>query len=168
INRFRISLSVYSNCACKERGSGWMQIKHTFLFTLILGLAWTMYVFAYASGPDPGQNGLFGQDCTSCHVGRANPGTLSISVSGLPASWTAAQIYPLTVTVPKPTGSRVYGFQLSVVSDSTNQQAGSLARGTNVQVICGNGAGTPLYPGMNCSSGGAIQFAEHLTAGTSN
>src|SRR5260370_31407279 len=122
-----------------------MQIKHTFLFTLILGLSWTMYVFAYATGPDPGMNGLFGQDCTTCHSSfRVNSGSGAISITGLPASWTAGQIYPLTVTVPKPSGSRIYGFQLSAVVDSTpNQQAGSLARGTNVQVVCGNGAGTP-------------------------
>jgi hypothetical protein len=146
-----------------------MQIKHTFFFTLILGLLWTVYAFAYSTGPDPGENGLFGQDCTSCHSSfRVNSGSGTISLTGLPASWTAGQIYALTVTVPKPSGSRIYGFQLSAVADSTNKQAGSLARGPNVQIVCGNGAGTPVYPGMNCGSSGAIQFAEHISAGTSN
>ena len=51
-----------------------MQIKHTFLFTLILGLAWTGYLFAYVLGPDPGMNGIFSnaQTCSSsgCHTGN--------------------------------------------------------------------------------------------------
>jgi hypothetical protein len=146
-----------------------MKIKHTFLFTFILGLIWTMYAFAYSTGPDPGENGLFGQDCTTCHSSfPVNSGSLAVTLTGVPATWTAGQTYALTVTVPKPTGSRDYGFQLSAVSDSTSQQAGSLARGSNVQVICGNGAGTPVYPGMSCSSSGAIQFAEHISAGASN
>src|SRR2546430_2535168 len=120
-----------------------MQIKHTFLFTLILGLAWTMYVFAYASGPDPGENGLFGQDCSTCHgPSKVNSGTGALSLSGL-TSWTPGQTYALTVTVPNPSGSHAYGFQLSA-------QAGKLLPLTgSVQVICGNGAGTPVYPGMN-------------------
>src|ERR1051326_8198418 len=116
-----------------------MQIKHTFLLTFILGLIWTMYAFAYSTGPDPGENGLFSQDCTTCHSSfPVNSGGLGVTLSGSPASWTPGQTYTLTVTVPKPSGSRIYGFQLSAVADSTNQQAGSLARGSNVQVVCGN------------------------------
>ena len=146
-----------------------MRIKHTFLFTFVIGLIWTMYAFAYSTGPDPGENGLFGQNCTTCHSSfPVNSGGLAVTLGGLPATWTPGQTYTLTVTVPKPTGSRIYGFQLSAVADTTSEQAGSLARGSNVQVVCGNGAGMPLYPGMNCGSAGAIQFAEHVSAGTSN
>ena len=138
-----------------------MQIKHTFLFTLILGLAWTGFLFAYAFGPDPAMNGINGnaQTCAvaGCHTSfPLNSASGSVSVSGLPASWVAGQTYPLTVTITR-TGQRVFGFQLSAVSDGANQQAGSFARGTNVQVICGNLASSPL----SCSNASAIQFAEH-------
>src|SRR5438552_7319874 len=139
-----------------------MQIKHTFLFTLILGLAWTGYLFAYAFGPDPAMNGINGnaQTCAvaGCHTSfPLNSSSGSVSVSGLPASgWVAGQTYPLTVTITR-TGQRAFGFQLSAVGDGTNQQAGSFARGTNVQVICGNLASSPL----NCSNASAIQFSEH-------
>ncbi|PYS08254.1 MAG: hypothetical protein DMG15_27665 [Acidobacteria bacterium] len=37
-----------------------MEIKHTFLFTLILGLAWTGLLFAFSTGPDPAMNGING------------------------------------------------------------------------------------------------------------
>ena len=139
-----------------------MQIKHTFLFTLILGLAWTGYLFALSLGPDPAMNGINGnaQTCAvaGCHTSfPLNTSGGSVSVSGLPASgWVAGQTYPLTVTITR-TGQRAFGFQLSAVGDGTNQQAGSFARGTNVQVICGNLSSSPL----NCSNASAIQFAEH-------
>jgi hypothetical protein len=141
-----------------------MQIKHTFLFTLILGLAWTGYLFAYAFGPDPAMNGINGnaQTCAvaGCHTSfPLNTSGGSVSVSGLPAGgWVAGQTYPLTVTITR-TGQRAFGFQLSAVSDGTNQQAGSFARGTNVQVICGNLASSTL----SCTNASAIQFAEHTS-----
>src|SRR5689334_1551206 len=105
-----------------------MQIKHTFLFTLILGLAWTTYIFAFSMGPEPAMNGINGnaQTCATagCHSSFAlNSGGGSVSVSGLPATgWVAGQTYPLTVTITR-TGQRAFGFQLSAVGDGTNQQA---------------------------------------------
>jgi hypothetical protein len=51
-----------------------MKIKHTFLFTLILGLVWASYLFAFITGPDPASNGIFGDTlaCATagCHVGN--------------------------------------------------------------------------------------------------
>ena len=145
-----------------------MKIKHTFLFTIILVLGWTICAFGNSMGPVPGENGLFGENCTSCHNSfRVNSGTGVVRLDGLPTAWTPGQTYSLTVTVPKPTGSRIYGFQLSAVADNNSLQAGSFASRANVQVICGNGAGLPPN-GMNCSTAGAIQFAEQNFAGTSN
>src|SRR5262245_61114341 len=149
-----------------------MKTKHTFLLTLVLGLAWTGWLFAYALGPDPGVNGVFGatNNCTTgCHNSFAvNSGTGSVALTGQPATYTPGQTYPLIVTVnpsTSPTSTR-YGFQLSVVIDSTNQQAGTLARVNGaVQVICGPSSGASVaYPGINCSTAGAIQFAEHTNA----
>src|ERR1041385_4403 len=145
-----------------------MQIKHTLLLAVVVGLGWTSNIFGYANGPDPGMNGLFGQNCTSCHDSfPVNSGTGGpVSIGGLPTAWMPGKSYALTVTVPQPTGSRIYGFQLSAVADINNQQAGSFAPGGNVQVICGNGAGSPPYPG-NCGVTRAVQFAEHRSALTS-
>ena len=147
-----------------------MEIKHTFLFTLMLGLAWTGYLFAYAMGPDPGVNGLFGQDCTSCHGSfLVNSGTGGVSLSGLPTLWTPGQTYSLTVTVKPATNSRVYGFQLSAVVDKTNQQAGGFTKVNGaVQVVCSPASRSVFYPGINCATPGAIQFAEHTNAGPAN
>src|SRR5215831_14873030 len=120
-----------------------MKIKHTFLFTMILGLAWTGYVFAYATGPNTGLNAVFGAsaNCTGCHNSFAvNSGNGGVTLTGQPSTWVPGQTYPLTITVQPATGSRVFGFQLSAVIDGTNppQQAGTLAKLNNaVQIVCG-------------------------------
>src|SRR5437870_12542881 len=99
----------------------------------MLGLTWTVCVFAYSTGPDTGLNGVFGPsiNCTSCHNSFApNSGNGGVSVMGLQSSWTPGLTYPLTVAVQPGTGSRVDGFKLSSVIDSSNpaQQAGNLAK----------------------------------------
>ena len=143
-----------------------MQIKHAFLFTLILGIAWCGYLFAYVLGPDPAVNGIFGNplacSISGCHSG--NPVNLaggSVTISGLPSAWVPGQAYPLTITVQR-AGQRLFGFQLSAVADANNQQAGTLTPGNSrVQIICGVGAtGIPV----NCNTAGAIQYAEHSDA----
>src|ERR1044071_7091531 len=116
-----------------------MQIKHTFLFTLTLGLAWTGYLFAYILGPDPAMNGIFGagQTCATsgCHTGNAvNAAGGSLTITGLPSTWTPGQTYPLSVTIAR-ANAKLFGFQLSAVSDATNQQAGTLTAGhSRVQI----------------------------------
>jgi len=148
-----------------------MQIKHTLLFTLILGLAWSGYLFAHILGPDPAVNGIFGsaQTCnmSGCHTGNAvNAPGGSVTISGLPTDtgWTPGQTYPLSITIARP-GQRLFGFQLSSVSDATNQQAGTLAPGNaRVQIICGRGTAATSMQQVNCSTAGAIQYAEHSNA----
>ena len=110
-----------------------MQTKHTFIFTLLLGLGWAGFLFAYQNGPDPGVNGILGAGTAcnqaGCHVGNplnAAGGTLTLS--GLPAQWNPGETYPLTVTIQR-TGAVTYGFQLSAISDGTNLQAGTLTKG---------------------------------------
>jgi hypothetical protein len=148
----------------------WMQIKHTFLFTLCLGIVWTGYLFAYVLGPDPAMNGIFGtgQTCATsgCHTGNAvNAAGGSLTIGGLPpAGWTPGETYPLTVTIQR-TGARLFGFQLSAVADATNQQAGTLTAGhSRVQIICGRGAVATSTLVTSCSTAGAIQYAEHNNA----
>jgi hypothetical protein len=146
-----------------------MQIKHTFLFTLLLGLVWTGYLFAYVLGPDPGMNGDFGpqQTCnvSGCHTGNPlNAAGGSLTIGGLPANWTPGQTYPLTVTIAR-TGAHLFGFQLSAVADATNQQAGTLTAGNGrVQIKCGGGTLATSSLTIPCTSPGAIQYAEHSNA----
>jgi hypothetical protein len=142
-----------------------MKIKHTFVFTLVLGLVWTGYLFGYVFGPDPAVNGILGsgQTCamSGCHSQfPVNVSGGSVTIGGLPGSgWVAGQTYPLTVTVQR-TGQRVFGFQLSAVADVTGQQAGTLA-GSNqaVKLVCGQGSRQ-----VGCNTAGAVQFAEHSNA----
>ena len=132
-----------------------MKIKHTFLFTMILGLAWAGFLFGYVNGPDPASNGVFGQaacNASGCHVGNTlnafSVGTLTpLSLAGLPAAWTPGQTYLLTVTISR-TGASRYGFQLSAVTDSGNQQAGTLAVPTGVSRI-------------SVITSGGVQYAQH-------
>src|SRR2546428_11168905 len=145
-----------------------MEIKHTFLFILILGVAWTGYLFAYQFGPDPAMNGVTSatQTCATagCHTSfPLNSGGGSVSVSGLPAAWDAGKTYPLSVTIQR-TNQRAFGFQLSAVVESTNRQAGSFAAAGDVQVICGNLSSMKL----RCSNSNAVQFAEHRGALSGN
>ncbi len=120
-----------------------MQTKHTFLFTLILGLVWAGLLFGYQNGPDPASNGIFGQaacNASGCHVGNPlNASGGSTTLAGLPSEWTPGQTYQLTVTVARSSSAK-YGFQLSAVTDSTNAQAGSFTPGSNrVSVVTSAG-----------------------------
>ncbi len=115
-----------------------MKIKHTFLFTFVLGLFWVGMLFGYGLGPDPESNGIFGAaacNAGGCHVGNSlNAGGGTLTFTGLPAlGWVAGQTYPLTVTIQR-TGASRYGFQLSAVNDANNTQAGTLAAGSGVKV----------------------------------
>ena len=138
-----------------------MKTKHTFGFIFILGLVWTGILFAYSAGPDPGVNGVTpGNTCnqSGCHNSFAlNSGPGSVSIGGLPATWTPGQTYPLTVTV---TGGVRYGFQFSAVNNATTAQAGTLL------------AASPNDARVQIITGGGIQYAEHNsfpnTSGTFN
>src|SRR5215813_9264044 len=120
-----------------------MRIKHTYLFTMLVGLVWVGLLFGHENGPEAGGagvvTGVFSGatgtcDQASCHNTYAlNSGPGTLQLSGLPAQWTAGTSYPLTITVPKTTTSAVYGFQISAVFDSTAgtnrpQMAGSLGK----------------------------------------
>jgi hypothetical protein len=153
-----------------------MQIKHTFLLTLFLALAWSGYLFAYVTGPDPAMNGIFGsgQTCnvSGCHTGNpVNVPGGSVEISGLPidTGWTPGQTYPLSITITQPR-QRFFGFQLSAVADATNEQAGTLTAGnTRVQIKCGGATAATstreVRPNADgtCPSG-TIWYAEHKDA----
>jgi hypothetical protein len=148
-----------------------MHLKRTFLLSFIVGLASVGQVLAHAGGPDPGVNGVFAappgvaNNCSTsgCHDNfLVNSGNGSVTITGLPTSWVPGQTYALKVIV---TGGLVYGFQLSSVFNSTNQQAGTLKVSGAEQVICGTGFQQPSFPGSSCLAPGVIQFAEHSNPG---
>src|SRR4051812_42888289 len=138
-----------------------MKYKHTFLITMLLGLGWASFLFAYQNGPAAtgagGVNGIFGptETCNQvgCHVGNAlNAAGGTLTLTGLPADgWTPGTVYPLTVTIQK-AGAAIYGFQLSSVFDSNTQQAGTLTKGKT--------SGTDSTRISIVSSAG-VQYAEH-------
>src|SRR5437867_2871758 len=135
-----------------------MQIKHTFVMTLVLGFVWIGYCFGYQNGPEPAMNGIFGtgQTCNTagCHDGNPlNAPGGSVTLSGLPPEgWTPGQTYPLSVTIQR-TNAKVFGFQLSAVADATNQRAGTLAAGgPGVQILCGRGTAATSTQEVPCST----------------
>ena len=70
--------------------------------------------------------------CILCHrVDATIARTGSITVTGLPASYTPGQEYTLTASVTHPTRTK-FGFELTVL-DSTGKQAGTLANVDNVK-----------------------------------
>jgi hypothetical protein len=133
-----------------------MKTKHTFAFTFVLGLIWTVTLFAYSGGPPEAVNGVTVSTCNQvfCHNSfQLNSGTGSVAIGGLPTTWTPGQTYSLTVTV---TGGTRYGFQFTAVSDSSGVQAGtfSAASPNDGRVsICPGGSG--------CFNSSSLQFAQH-------
>ena len=113
-----------------------------------------------SGGPFPGE-----RDCTRCHSGQANsgPGTLSLTVGGVPAAGGAAPTYSpgetvaLIVSFQDSTKFRV-GFQLTARSADGCGQPGSLAAAASP-----DGAGIKTATGR-CGSGadaGQVQWVTH-------
>jgi hypothetical protein len=79
---------------------------------LVVGVPFTLR--AYKEGPFPNMTGGFGdQTCHSCHLDNpvnAPGGTLTLS--GVPASYSAGRAYPLTIALARP-GMRRGGFEIA-------------------------------------------------------
>lgn len=111
----------------------------------------------FSSGPP---NGFCGDppgfsNCTVCHTSfPVNSGAGSLSVAGLPETYTFGELYALTVSIEDPDPARMrWGFELTVITESTGLQAGVLANtSANTQVSAG--AGT------------ARDYIKHTSAGT--
>jgi hypothetical protein len=115
-----------------------MRIKHTYLFTMLVGLVWVGLLFGYQNGP--AQNGagvvdgvFTGITCnqSGCHNSfPLNSGGGTLTLAGLPAQWSPGVTYPLIITVQK-SGALIYGFQISAVYNSSNppRSAGTLSKG---------------------------------------
>lgn len=128
----------------------------TLAVSLIIILCVTGIVLAFAGGPPTGATGsvIFNQaSCAqaTCHVGTANTGSGTLTLSGVPANYALGQSYTLTVTLQQ-TGQRRWGFQLSARARATGQSTGTLQQGLDgfsqlqtlggIQYVAHNAAGT--------------------------
>jgi uncharacterized protein (TIGR03437 family) len=145
--------------------------KSTQITVAVAGGLLPMFLYSYATGPDPRKTGAPGdQTCaqSQCHTGTAlNAGGGSISLtSSAGSTYTPGQQQTLTLTITD-SRARVYGFQASarLNSNLSGGQAGSFTAGTSQIVICDNGStkGT-----AGCPSSSPVQFIEHNRALTTN
>jgi uncharacterized protein (TIGR03437 family) len=135
-----------------------LKISVLFVFCALL-IAYGFHgtpVGANSFGPPLGNtNAPAESNCTSCHLGPAiNTGGGSVTITGLPATYTPNQDIAVTVTVAQ--ASRVrFGFQLTVITD-----AGAKAG----QIIVTDAARTQLQTAD--VTGNPRDYIFHTTAGT--
>ena len=84
-------------------------------------------VSASANGPTPGHTNAPGEgNCTACHSDfPVNSGTGSVSISGVPASYSPNQQINVTVTTAQ-SDAVIYGFQLTALN-AQNLKVGTLS-----------------------------------------
>jgi hypothetical protein len=97
---------------------------------LLLAVASSVPISAYADGAPPGFTGGFGESaCDACHFEadiNVKPGQLTIS--GVPERFTPGERYVLSLTLSRP-GMKMGGFQLASRITDGGAQAGTLAPG---------------------------------------
>ncbi len=114
---------------------------------VLVGAPALLYAFLFS--PPLAHTGGFGEPtCSECHGTGDNSTSGSVSLSGLPATYTPGATVPITVVIEDSTGGRRrWGFELSA-RFSNGKQAGTLSPGTNVGVDAQN----------------AVQYAHHEPA----
>jgi hypothetical protein len=120
-------------------------------------LACAGIVVALSGGPDPGKTGAPGEEdaCTECHMGVKNPDTRGrLVIEGVPVAYVPGERYTITVSLSHP-DRRLWGFQLTVLSQNGDQPAGDLVV-TN----------KPRTQQMKGGPGGMRQYIEHTILGT--
>jgi hypothetical protein len=145
--------------------------------SLIIILCIAGILLAFAGGPPTGRTGsvIFGESscaASGCHVGTANSGSGTLTLSGVPANYTLGQAYTLTVTLQQ-TGQRRWGFQLSARARSSGNSVGTLSSldgfsqlqtgSTGIQYIAHNADGTRAG-----TVNGPVSFSVRWTAPASN
>jgi uncharacterized repeat protein (TIGR02543 family) len=110
-----------------------MLIPNMKIFLVLFFFGWlsTPLLWSNSSNPPNGYHGET-QDCSSCHNGNLNTGNGSISLTGLPSTYTPGQTYDLALTILD-TNSRGYGFQL--IPKSNGNTSGSLTATTSGMAI---------------------------------
>lgn len=125
-------------------------------------LAMVTVAYAFSSGPPPGFTAAPGEDaraCTRCHAGSLNPdGRGRVSIGGLPSNYAPGERYFLTLSVSHPDADRRrWGFQITALTQNTNQPAGSfeITDASFTQKVTGG-------------PGGSRQYIEHTARGTAS
>jgi len=143
-----------------------MKRKVPATYSLFLVIACAILFLSNNSNPPNGYTGAppNGQTCAACHSGGSPSG--NVAITGLPATITPDQVYPITVTVTRTTGTpQKAGFQMTVL-DGNNTFAGifsSPSAGTTVQSQLGI-----FYfehnPGQNFGAGNTLNFTVNWRA----
>ena len=110
--------------------SAWIQGAFAVLALLIAVLAGPVRARnagANSFQPLPGLTGAPPSEdtCFQCHTGGLDDGVGSISIQGVPGSYTPGQTYPITVVLDR-TGQKRWGFEITVLR-LDNTMAGTLA-----------------------------------------
>jgi hypothetical protein len=86
---------------------------------------------AISSRPPAGKTGAPAENlCSECHSGNTvNDGVGSVVIGGVPSAYTPSMTYSLTATVVR-SGQLRWGFELTVLKNSDNTAAGTLANTT--------------------------------------
>jgi len=74
------------------------------------------------------------QTCNTCHNGALNDGQATFAFSGVPASYTPGQTYPITVSLARSGASR-WGFEATVLKTSDNSAAGTIVVTSNLTTL---------------------------------
>ena len=132
-----------------------MYAERLFLGLSLSMLPLTAVLLGFSSGPLPQLTGGFQEEtCHLCHSsfplneGRTRGGTFH--VNGVPKNYRGGESYPITVLIGQPGQSR-WGFQLSVRSAISGEQAGQLV---------------PVDDRTQLREEGGIQYIHHTSAGT--
>ncbi|NUO02077.1 MAG: hypothetical protein HUU01_15845, partial [Saprospiraceae bacterium] len=135
-------------------------------YSLFLIIAIAILFLSNNNNPPNGYTGAppSGQTCASCHGGGSNSG--NVAITGLPASIVPDQIYPITVTVTRTTGTpQKAGFQMTVL-DGNNTFTGTFSSpggGATVQ-----STGGIFYfehnPGQNFGAENTLNFTVNWRA----
>jgi len=143
-----------------------MQRKVPATYSLFLVIAMAILFLSNNSNPPNGYTGAppNGQTCASCHGGGSPSG--NVAITGLPATIIPDQIYPITVTVTRTTGTpQKAGFQMTALNGSNNFTGAftSPSAGTTIQ-----STGGIFYfehnPGQSFGAGNTLNFTVNWRA----
>jgi hypothetical protein len=106
------------------------------LFVLLVSLPWLANrVGAYQDTPPAGRTGAPGEGtCASCHSGGLNDGVGTLTIGGVPTSYTPGQKYALTVSLARSGKSR-WGFELTSLYTTGNAYAGTIEAPSNRTIL---------------------------------
>ena len=132
-----------------------MHLSRLLALLCLLIVTFTTLLPGFSDGPLPQLTGGFQEEtCHSCHnsfplnEGRTQGGTFLLS--GVPTDYQSGESYPIRVVIGQP-GQRRWGFELSVRSAASGEQAGRLES---------------VDDRTQLKEAGGIQYIQHNSSGT--